>query len=350
MTRFPAKAKIRDGLLRGVYEQNLVLLGRRSARPRGRRGIPGQRAVLTALFLIAILCGQAIPLSPSVPPPGLGTPAALPGVAEAPAPAAAPPAEGQLADESGAADYHGLARGAPLGIRKVFGLGVKRIMIDPGHGGSAGATGKRGTQEKTVALDIALRLRAALERETGYTIAMTREDDREVSLRSRVQMANESRADLFISVHLNAVPSKPIDIVETYYFGPSKDKQTLELAAEVNEGSEYSYSEYNQVIKEIANELKYQESQRLARSIQDTLYRSMKRRKPDVLDYGVKRAPFMVLLGVEMPAVLVEAACLSNVEEEERLKDPAYREAIADAIKRGIIRYLGDDQKRSGVS
>ncbi|HSB68091.1 MAG TPA: N-acetylmuramoyl-L-alanine amidase, partial [Candidatus Methylomirabilis sp.] len=225
-------------------------------------------------------------------------------------------------------------------IRKVFGLGVKTIMIDPGHGGETaiGAIGKGGTAEKTINLDIARKLRARLERNTDYRILMIREDDRDVPLKNRVNLANAAKADLFISIHVNSLPSRPIDIIETYYFGPTRDKKTLELATEVNEGSDYSYSEYNELIREIANQLKLQESRRLARSIQDALYHNMKKRNADVLDFGVKRAPFVVLLGVEMPAVLVEVACLSNEEEENRLKEGAYRESIAGYIEAGIIR------------
>ncbi len=309
-----------------------------------------------------MLLGQAVPLNPF---PWEATQAAWPpSPRSAPAPGAAVAAdpdspEAQLAaadawegaEASDAAEYHGLATARHVELRKVFGLGVKTIMIDPGHGGAAlGAVGKGGTAEKSLNLDIARRLKAALERDTDYRILMTREDDREVSLKGRVDLANESKADLFISLHVNALPSKPIDIVETYYFGPTKDRQTLELAAEVNEGSDYSYSEYAEVIREIANQLKYQESRRLARLVQDSLYRSVRQRKPDVQDFGVKRAPFLVLLGVDMPGVLVEVACLSNTGAEERLKDPAYRETIAQSIRDGILRYLGARTRRSGVS
>lgn len=366
MKRFLPREKIRDCLLRGIYEQNLAILGIKTA-SRGRHRFPITRGLLSAIFLGATLLGQAIPLNPfpwdsTLPLQDLAAWSPQSWKAQ---PARSDPSVGTVAlpesfaenrqapsgDESDAAEYQSLAKGRHVELRKVFGLGVKTIMIDPGHGGPAsGAIGKGGTAEKTINLDIAKRLKAALERETDYRILMTREEDRDVSLKSRVDMANESKADLFISIHVNALPSRPIDMVETYYFGPTQDKKTLELAAEVNEGSDYSYSEYNEVIKEIANQLKYQESRRLARSIQDSLYQNMRKRKADVLDFGVKRAPFLVLLGVEMPGVLVEVACLSNVEAEDRLRDAAYRETIAESIERGIIRYLGANTKRSGVS
>jgi N-acetylmuramoyl-L-alanine amidase len=367
MKPFRFQEKVRHRLLQGVYEQNLAIVGIKAAFRRRRR-FPIRRGVLSAVFLGTILFGQPVPLNPFlwgsvVPhldpagrPPQTWREEATPFAATA-GTVVAPRVSAEVtqdipAEEPGAAEYRSLALGGGLKIRKVFGLGVKTIMIDPGHGGpsAVGAIGKAGTVEKAITLDIAKKLKATLQRHTDYRILMTREEDVEVSLKRRVEMANEAKADLFISIHINSLPSKPIDIVETYYFGPAQDKKTLELAVEVNEGSDYSFSEYNEVIKEIANQLKYQESRRLARSIQDTLYHNMKQRKADVLDYGVKRAPFVVLLGVAMPAVLVEVACLSNAEEEERLKNAAYRETIAGYIQAGITKYLGDSKKRSGSS
>ncbi|HTU02368.1 MAG TPA: N-acetylmuramoyl-L-alanine amidase [Candidatus Sulfotelmatobacter sp.] len=359
MRRFAQKDKIRNSLLRGVYEQNLAILGVRTAsidrhRPALRRGL------LSLFFFGAILFGQTIPLGPSLQS---GTTPSRPVVQQSPQASAGEVASnvgsgasadtGRAApiDASDAAEYQNLAKGGPLEIRKVFGLGVKTIMIDAGHGGEhGGAVGKGGTPEKTITLDIAQRLKAILEHDTDYRILMTRDEDRDVSLKGRVDMANTSKADLFISIHVNSLIAKSMDIVETYYFGPTRDADTLALAAEVNDGSDYSYREYNEIIKKIANQLKYEESRLLARSVQDVLYQNMKRRNPDVLDFGVKRAPFVVLLGVEMPAVLVEVGCLSNTEEEARLKDPAYRQTIASYIETGIIKYLGGKPRGSRLS
>lgn len=356
MKRFLPREKIRSGLLQGVYEQNLAILGIGPALRRARafRLSPG---ALSAAFLGILLLGSAIPLDPF---PGDSTPAALSphrgAAATAPVDpvarmAAAAASEEALPAASDVAEYDSLTKGRRVELRKVFGLGVKTIIIDPGHGGSArGAVGKGGTAEKGITLDVARRLKAALERDTDYRILLTRDEDRDLSLKSRVDLANESKADLFVSIHVNALPSRPLDIVETYYFGPSQDSQTLALAAEVNDGSDYSYSEYTEVIKEIANQLKFQESRRLARAVQDSLYQSLRKRKADVVDHGVKRAPFLVLLGVEMPGVLVEVACLSNAEAEARLQEATYREAIAQSIQLGILRYLGTPTKRSGIS
>lgn len=367
MRFFRSRRNIRDRLLQGVYEQNLTILGVRGAFRRRRR-FPLRPGTLSVICLGAILLGHAIQLNPYswsvvapvqissswVPRDWRAEPvqSAAPSGAEV-----APAGSGERFPEfsggaSDAAEYRSLAQAGDLRIRKVFGLGVKTIMIDPGHGGetAVGAIGKGGTLEKSINLDIAMKLKAVLEKDTDYRILMVREDDRDVPLKNRVKMANEAKADLFVSIHVNALPSNPMDIVETYYFGPTRDKKSLKLAAEVNEGSDYSYSEYNEVIKQISNQLKYQESGRLARSIQEILYQNMKRRKADVLNFGVKRAPFVVLLGVEMPAVLVEVACLSNEEEEDRLRDAAFRQSIAGYIETGIIRYLDDNRKRSRSS
>jgi N-acetylmuramoyl-L-alanine amidase len=362
MKFFGSRKRTREKLLKGVYEENLRIVGRLrkgGSRRRFRFLTPGGAFLLLGAV---VLLGHTSPLNPF---PWSDQPSAE---ESASSPLAGSGAGGVGADtgtvlipgvrphlfrgEGGvdlqAEEYRSLASGGK--IREVFDLSVKTIMIDPGHGGpeASGAVGQGGTPEKVINLDIAQRLRTLLQRDTDYTILMTREEDLDVPLRHRVEMANAARADLFISIHMNALPSKPLDIIETYYFGPTKDRKVLALAEEVNDGSSYSYSEYNKVIREITNQLKFQESRRLARSIQDTLFANMKRKKEDLLDYGVKRAPFVVLLGVEMPAVLVEVACLSNLEEENRLKDHGYRESIARYIEMGIIRYL--NQNRSGTS
>jgi N-acetylmuramoyl-L-alanine amidase len=367
MKPFLSRNSVRQQLLHGVYEQNLTIVGIKVAFRRRRR-FPLRPGVLSIVLLGTILLGQPVPLSsflwgsaPPLPESGAqqsrewrggDAPVAAPSDTNVSTRGLAVALRDAAVEESNAAEYRALAHSGGLKIRKVFGLGVKTIMIDPGHGGpsAVGAIGKGGTAEKVITLDIAKKLRAALQKHTDYRILMTREEDVELALKRRVEMANDAKADLFISIHVNSLPTRPIDIVETYYFGPTQDKKTLELATEVNDGSDYSFSEYNEVIKEISNQLKYQESRRLARFIQDTLYQSLKQRKPDVLDFGVKRAPFVVLLGVAMPAVLVEVACLSNAEEEERLRSATYRETIAASIQAGIVRYLGDGKKRSGSS
>lgn len=238
-------------------------------------------------------------------------------------------------------EFAALMSKTSMPLRKIFGLEVKTIMIDAGHGGDdPGAIGALKTKEKDITLDIANRLKRRLMNNSDLKVLMTRESDRTLSLKQRVDMTNSSRADLFISIHINSLPYKPLDIIETYYFGPTKDGDTLKLAAAENEGSSYGMSEYNDLIREFGNTLKLQESKVLARKIQKDLFLNMRTLKKDVLDFGVKRAPFVVLLGVKMPSVLVEVACLSNKEQEYKLNKAYYRENIARYLESGILKYL----------
>jgi N-acetylmuramoyl-L-alanine amidase len=230
-------------------------------------------------------------------------------------------------------------RNVPLS--HMLGLKIRTIMIDPGHGGTdPGTLGKTGTMEKDIALDIAKRLKAHLV-QSGWTHALlTREDDSFVPLQKRVALAGEAKADLFISIHLNYLPRKPINIIETYYFGPSDDKETLRLAEQENAGSEYGLSDFREIMEKLAKTMKLQESKEFAKSIQANLFLNSRKHKGNVQNYGVKRAPFVVLLGVDVPAVLAEVSCLSNEEEEQELNTETHRENIATYLAAGIFDYL----------
>ena len=230
--------------------------------------------------------------------------------------------------------------GGAIPLKKVFGLGVKTIVIDPGHGGQdPGTTGKIGLVEKDITLDIARMLRDRLIKQ-GYNVLLTRDSDVTLPLTSRVWFANRHKADLFISIHVNYVPYKPINIIETYYFGPPKDDETLRLASVENAESHYRIGEFREIIQKVGDTLKIQESKKLASFIQESLYLNISGQNRDVLDYGIKTAPFVVLLGVEMPAVLAEVSCLSNKEEEMKLHSQKYRDDIAQYIESGILNYL----------
>jgi N-acetylmuramoyl-L-alanine amidase len=244
-------------------------------------------------------------------------------------------------DSKNLSDYKAFLNIPQMSLSRLFGLNVKTIMIDPGHGGSlSGATGKMGTKEKDVTLDIAKRLRDRLKKHGRFNIIMTRDKDMTVSLRERVELARLQNADLFISIHVNYLPSNPINIIETYFFGPPADEKTLRLAERENEATQYGLSEFKEIIEKIGNTLKYQESRQLAASIQKKLYLNIKKEDKDVRNYGVKRAPFLVLLGVDVPAVLTEVSCLSNEEEEKKLNTESHRENIAYYLEAGILDYL----------
>lgn len=226
-------------------------------------------------------------------------------------------------------------------LSRVFGLEVKTIMIDPGHGGSANGTqGKMGTKEKDITLDIAKRLRDRLARHHNFRVILTREEDVTFPISKRVELARSSKADLFISIHVNYLPSNPANSIETYYFGPSSDEKILKLAEHENAGSQYNLSDFKEIIEKIGDTLKFQESRELAASIQKNLFGNIKKEYKNVQDSGVKRAPFLVLLGVDVPSVLTEVSCLSNGVEEVKLNTESYREDISSYLESGILDYL----------
>ncbi|MEK7876657.1 MAG: N-acetylmuramoyl-L-alanine amidase, partial [Pseudomonadota bacterium] len=203
-----------------------------------------------------------------------------------------------------------------------------------------------GTREKDITLDIAKRLKERLKRQGYSHVVLTREEDVTVPLNKRVELAHSSRADIFISIHLNYLPFKPINIIETYYFGPSSDAMTLKLAEQENAGSRYGLSDFKEIIEKIGETVKLQESRELAGSIQKHLFVNSMRQNGNVQDFGVKRAPFVVLLGVDVPAVLAEVSCLSNREEEVELGTASHRENIARYLEAGILHYLSKGEVR----
>jgi len=239
--------------------------------------------------------------------------------------------------------YDSMLTSLGMPMADLFNLKVQTIVIDPGHGGiDPGATGQRGLKEKDVTLDIARRLRDKLAASGDYRVLLTREQDRKVFLKERVAFAKKNRADLFISIHINSLPpgAGSLNYVETYYFGPHTDQRSLDLAEKENHDSDYVMGEFREVIAKIGDTLKTEESKQLASSIHTNLFNDLKRRNRDIIDAGSKTGPFMVLLGVEVPSVLVEVSCISNKAEEARLSRPEYRDSVADFLEAGIVEYL----------
>ena len=238
-------------------------------------------------------------------------------------------------------DYNLLLNHDQVRLSSVFGLDVQTIVIDPGHGGrDPGAIGSHGTREKDIVLDIALRLRDQLMQSGQYMVLLTRDTDIFMSLADRVQFTNLNKADLFISLHINALPQKQFNVTETFYFGPPSDLYTLRLAEQENRGSELLTGDFKNMIKKIGDVLKEQESATLASTIQHSLFSNMEKYDRVIADNGIKIAPFVVLLGVDAPSVLVEISCISKSEEETNLNNPAYREKITSSLEEGISRYL----------
>ena len=238
-------------------------------------------------------------------------------------------------------DYSGLVGPMSVSIAELFDLGVRTIAIDPGHGGrDPGAVGPSGLKEKDLTLDIARRLRDRLEKHRIHRIILTRDRDVNVPLKHRVKFANENGADLFISIHVNYIPVEPAMIIETYFFGAQADEEGMRIAEKENQGSEYVMAEFRAMIEKISNNFKQQESRSLALCIQESLFRSIRNKNGRTANRGIKSAPFVVLLGADMPSVLAEVTCLSNKKEEEKLADPTYREEIAAYLEGGIAEYL----------
>jgi len=234
-----------------------------------------------------------------------------------------------------------LSRSDHVRLSSLFGLDVKNIVIDPGHGGrDPGAIGAKGTKEKDITLDVSIRLKKRLLRRQSYNVLLTRETDRTLSLAQRVEFAKSNKGDLFISIHVNSLPNQTLNVIETYYFGPPLNSEILRLAQRENKESHYGIGELDSIIQDIGKTLKRQESAMLAASIQESLFRNVRHHDDQVLDVGIKMAPFVVLSRIEVPSVLVEISCLTKEEEEVKLASAEYREKIASFIEEGIIRYL----------
>jgi N-acetylmuramoyl-L-alanine amidase len=234
-----------------------------------------------------------------------------------------------------------LPRGA---LAKQLALGVRKIVIDPGHGGSDfGATGYlKGVFEKNVALELSQRLAKRIRERLGCEAILTREDDRLLSLEQRTAFANTVGADLFISIHTNAHKKMASYGTETYFLNLATDEDAILLAARENAASANSISDLEGILKDLMTQTKQDESRRLARDVQDALVRTLDANFGKVKDKGVKQAPFYVLLGADMPSILVEVAFITNPRECRRLNTAAYQDAVADAIVTGIEAYVKD--------
>lgn len=226
-------------------------------------------------------------------------------------------------------------------MARQLGLGIRTVVLDPGHGGQdPGAISRKGQKEKDVALAVAKELRDLLLAEKGLEVILTRESDISIPLENRTVVANQKKADLFISIHANAHRNRKRKGIETFYLNFSPDPQVNEIAAQENATSTKTIGEMAETLKKIARNSKIIESRDLAERIQKNLVQSLSQHYNSVESLGVKGGPFWVLIGGEMPSVLVEVSHLSNALEEERLRSPAYRRQIARGIFDGIVDYM----------
>ncbi len=217
-----------------------------------------------------------------------------------------------------------------------LGLKVARVVIDPGHGGrDTGTIGPSGLTEKDLVLDIARRLKERIEAELDAEVVLTRENDSFVPLETRTAMANQAEADLFLSIHANASNSQSIRGFETYFLNFATTREGSEIAARENAASAQSISELQDIVSKIMLRDKVDESREFATHVQRALATT-----PDFgRDRGVKQAPFVVLIGANMPSILAEVSFISNPDDERLLKGAERREQITDALFEGVKSY-----------
>lgn len=227
-------------------------------------------------------------------------------------------------------------------LARQLGLGVHHIIVDPGHGGKdpGTANSRLKLNEKNIVLDIARRLKLLLCGKAGFKVTLTRDTDRYISLEERTAIANSHKADLFVSIHLNAAPNKKARGVETYYLSFTTDPWATQVAAQENAVSTKSIGELKSLIEKIMQNAKVTESKALAARVQRNLSDTLRKQHKKVANLGVKKAPFYVLAGAEMPAVLVEASFLSNKDEARLLNTTAYRDQIAQGLYQGLLDYI----------
>ena len=225
---------------------------------------------------------------------------------------------------------------------RALGLKIGRIVIDAGHGGhDSGTLGVDGIEEKDVVLDVALRLGKLLHDRLGTEIIYTRSDDTFIPLETRTAIANKAQADLFLSIHANSSPEASARGVETYYLNFTSDPTALDVAARENAVSDQSIHQLSDLVKKIALKDKIAESREFASDVEGSLYAGLQKNNAGLKDRGVKKAPFVVLIGANMPSILVEISFVTNPKDAEQLRDPEYRERVAESLYKGVARYEG---------
>jgi N-acetylmuramoyl-L-alanine amidase len=241
------------------------------------------------------------------------------------------------------------AAAAPMATRdgqstltRALGLKIGRIVIDAGHGGhDTGTIGPTGLMEKDLCLDVALRLGKIIQQKLpGADIVFTRSDDTFIPLEDRTRIANEAKADLFISIHANSSPDHGARGIETYYLNMKGSAEAMAVAARENAVSQQGIHDLEEVVKKIARTEKIDESREFAEDVQDSLSKRIQKATKPVKNRGVRKAPFVVLIGADMPSILTEISFLSNPSDEQLLKKPEYRQRVAEGLYQGVSDYL----------
>jgi N-acetylmuramoyl-L-alanine amidase len=263
---------------------------------------------------------QILLVAPALPRPSGPTVSAPGSLATAPLPPAANTAGG-------------------FSLSRQLGLGVTRIVIDPGHGGHDPGAKVKGLTEADIVLSVGLKLEKLLLKQQGIQVVLTRRENTYVALEERTAIANRAGADMFLSIHANASANATTQGVETYFLNFASSDAAEAVAARENSASGRSMHDLPEIVKAIALGNKVDESRDLAVMVQTSLYESLGKTNRQLRNLGVKQAPFMVLIGATMPSVLAEIAFITNADEASRLKTEKYRQQIADALCAAVLRY-----------
>jgi N-acetylmuramoyl-L-alanine amidase len=275
----------------------------------------------------------------SVETPGDSTPTG-PSAMPAPAPAPSPvPSRDTVTGPSPSPTPPSANAAGGFSMARQLGLGVSRIVIDPGHGGRDPGAQVRGLNEADLTLDVALRLEKLLRAEPGVEVVLTRRTDVYVALEERTAIANREHADLFLSIHANASRNTAARGVETYYLSFASSPEAEAVAARENAGSDGAMRNLPDIIRAITLNNKLDESRDFAAMVQQSLVSRLRRVNSGVRDLGVKKAPFVVLIGAGMPSVLAEVSFLTHRQDAQLLKTSSYRQRIAEALHGAVMRY-----------
>jgi N-acetylmuramoyl-L-alanine amidase len=251
-------------------------------------------------------------------------------------------ADATLVGDAGAAPAKAAEKTADgeTSLVRALGLKINRIVIDAGHGGhDSGTLGAGGIEEKDVVLDVALRLGKLLHERLGAEIIYTRSDDTFIPLETRTAIANKAQADLFISVHANSSQDASARGVETYYLNFTSDPAALDVAARENAVGGQSIHQLSDLVKKITLKDKIEESREFASDVEGSLYAGLAKGNEGLKNRGVKKAPFVVLIGANMPSILAEISFVTNPKDAEQLRQPEYRERVAESLYNGVARY-----------
>ncbi len=265
-------------------------------------------------------------VAPAVPAPTPVQAAALPAAPALPPPAAPPTPPSR-----------NLAGG--LSIARQLGLGVSRIVIDPGHGGHDPGAKGTGVTEAELVLDVALRLEKLLAKLQGVEVVLTRRDDHFIPLQERTAIANREGADLFLSIHANASSVPSARGVETYFLNFASNQGAAAVAARENATSGQTMASLEDVVKTITLNNKLDESRDFATYVHREMLGTLRSSNKTLKDLGVKQAPFVVLIGASMPSILAEISFVTNPQEVKLLKGSSYRQKIAQALFEGVKKY-----------